>query len=122
MLVARRHGVGYANGRWGLPGGHLEAGETFAQATAREVWEEIGVRVSPDGLTPIGMCRYVGPEDSGLDVFFTARTFTGEPRPVAECDDVMWAPQARLPQPVVPWLPDTLRRHLEDKVWFQDMT
>jgi len=33
------------NGRWCLPGGHMEAGENAAEACAREVWEESGLRV-----------------------------------------------------------------------------
>ena len=33
------------NGQWCLPGGHMEPGETAAEACAREVWEETGLRV-----------------------------------------------------------------------------
>jgi 8-oxo-dGTP pyrophosphatase MutT (NUDIX family) len=33
------------NGRWCLPGGALEAGESVAEACEREVWEETGLRV-----------------------------------------------------------------------------
>lgn len=34
-------------GRWSVPGGALEVGETVAGGVAREVWEETGVRVRP---------------------------------------------------------------------------
>ena len=33
------------NGFWGLPGGNMEIGESAAQATAREVFEETGLEV-----------------------------------------------------------------------------
>lgn len=34
------------NGKWGLPGGSLELGETFEEAAVREVEEETGIMVS----------------------------------------------------------------------------
>jgi 8-oxo-dGTP pyrophosphatase MutT (NUDIX family) len=34
------------NGRWCLPGGGMEAGESAAEACAREVWEETGLIVA----------------------------------------------------------------------------
>jgi 8-oxo-dGTP pyrophosphatase MutT (NUDIX family) len=33
------------NGRWCLPGGRMEPGETAAEACEREAWEETGLRV-----------------------------------------------------------------------------
>jgi 8-oxo-dGTP pyrophosphatase MutT (NUDIX family) len=33
------------NGRWCIPGGGLEAGESVEEACIREVWEETGLRV-----------------------------------------------------------------------------
>jgi 8-oxo-dGTP diphosphatase len=120
VLLARRWGVSYAAGHWALPGGHVEAGETLAEAASREAWEEIGVRTDPGALSPIGMDRYVDGEMAGVDLFFTATEFEGEPRPVAECDQVAWCRLDQLPDPVVPWLPATLQRHLVDGVWFHE--
>jgi len=121
VLVTRRHGVSYAAGHWGLPGGHVESAETFAQATARETWEEVGVHVDPATLEPIGMCRYADAGVSGLDVYFTTRTFEGEPTPVAECDQVAWCHPDELPEPVLPWLPAALQQHLGGGAWFNEM-
>lgn len=33
------------NGKWELPGGHLEKGESFEQGAKREVFEETGIKL-----------------------------------------------------------------------------
>ena len=37
-------------GKWAIPGGFLERGETMAEGAARELYEEAGVSLSPDRL------------------------------------------------------------------------
>ena len=46
VLLIRR-GREPLKGRWSLPGGALEIGETLAEGVAREVLEETGLRVRP---------------------------------------------------------------------------
>src|SRR5688572_4881264 len=41
VLLTRRSD----NGRWCLPGGQMEAGESAAETCQREVWEETGLHV-----------------------------------------------------------------------------
>lgn len=41
VLLTRR----VDNGQWCLPGGHMDAGESAAEACAREVWEETRLHV-----------------------------------------------------------------------------
>jgi 8-oxo-dGTP diphosphatase len=43
VLVVQR-GRGFGFGLWGLPGGHLEPGETIVQCALRELYEETGLR------------------------------------------------------------------------------
>ena len=43
LLVRRAHAP--RQGEWSLPGGHLELGESLAEAVRREVLEETGVEV-----------------------------------------------------------------------------
>lgn len=42
ILLGRRRG-GFGDGTWALPGGHLEFGESFEDATRRELREETGI-------------------------------------------------------------------------------
>lgn len=39
-------------GWWELPGGGIQAGETYVEAAVREVHEETGLRLDPAGLGP----------------------------------------------------------------------
>lgn len=74
------------NGRWCLPGGGMEAGESAAEACEREVWEETGLKVGVKRL--IGV--YSNPNQlvvypDGNKVFmvvlsFEAQIIAGEPR------------------------------------------
>lgn len=120
VLFARRSGVSYLPGHWGLPGGHVEPGETLAMAASREAAEEVGIRTDPADLEPVGMARYVDGGDAGLDVFFTVHRFAGEPAPLSECDRVGWFGLDALPDPMLPWLPGSLQRHLVDGLWFDE--
>lgn len=49
-LLLIRRGNEPARGRWTLPGGRVEAGETDAAAVARELREETGLSVLPGAL------------------------------------------------------------------------
>lgn len=49
-LLLIRRGRGAAQGRWSLPGGRVEHGETLAEAVVRELAEETGLEAFCDGL------------------------------------------------------------------------
>ncbi len=49
ILLTRR----MDNGRWCLPGGAMDAGESAAECAIREVWEETGLHVRIDRLIGI---------------------------------------------------------------------
>lgn len=57
LLVVRR-GRGVAAGRWSLPGGRVEGGESLAEALVREVAEETGLEVRVEGLCGIAERRF----------------------------------------------------------------
>ena len=82
MLLVRRTD----NGRWAVPGGYMEAGESVAEACAREVWEETGLHVRVKQLiavysTPHKLLEYPDVNRLQLVVLhFLAESFAGDLR------------------------------------------
>ncbi len=107
VLLQLRAGTGYMDGFWAAAvAGHVERGESVYDAAAREAAEEVGiadVAVTPwcamQRRTPSG-----DPLDERVDYFFTATSWSGEPRILEpeKCADLRWFPLDALPEPVVP--------------------
>ncbi len=63
-----------AAGRWGLPGGGIEADEAPDRAVVREVWEESGQVIEVNELARVHSSRWVGRAPSGrLEDFHAVR-------------------------------------------------
>lgn len=98
LLAQRRAWPPEAAGKWELPGGRVEAGESDADALRRECVEEldveiaVGARVGPDVDLPGGKVLRI----------FAAGLVAGEPRPVEHLE-LRWLTAAQLPD--VDWLP-----------------
>ncbi|KFK94822.1 MULTISPECIES: NUDIX hydrolase [unclassified Serratia (in: enterobacteria)] len=49
---------------WNQPAGHLEADETLAQAAERELWEETGIRATPQAF--LRMHQWIAPDNTAF--------------------------------------------------------
>jgi 8-oxo-dGTP diphosphatase len=86
LLLVRR-GTEPAKGRWAVPGGRIEPGETAVEAVVRELVEETGLRVVVAGLA--GNVERNGPGGVVYDIDdFHARLEPGvDPEKVQAGDD-----------------------------------
>lgn len=99
------------NGHWGLPGGHVEPGESVAQAAVREVLEETGCTVEVERLIGVysDPARQTIQASSGscsqlINLCFEARVLdeTGQPTTPDETLDMGFFAPDDLPEPFVP--------------------
>lgn len=112
VLLARRHGTGFEDGKYGPVGGHLDGGEPATAAAARECHEEVGIVLDPVDLRFLGVVHYTSPTGEGIDFFFACSRWTGEPHPVADCDELRWCALDELPETTIPFVRHTIEHHL----------
>ncbi|MCD2190238.1 NUDIX hydrolase [Actinomycetospora soli] len=94
LLLVRR-GREPQVGRWTLPGGRVEPGESPAEAAAREVTEETGIVVTV-GREWLVLER-PGPDGVVFEIHdFTADVLGGELRPGDDATDAGWFTAAEL--------------------------
>jgi 8-oxo-dGTP diphosphatase len=120
LFLLRRADTGFMDGYFVLPGGHLQAGESLAQAAARECREETGV--APVSLQPLCVLPYRSGRHQGINVIFRGDALCGEPH-IGEpehSDLAAWFPAARMPEPAAPWLTDVLELEAEGG-WFREL-
>jgi|SRR5580700_8132315 8-oxo-dGTP diphosphatase len=92
VLVKRGHPP--LEGKWSIPGGVLEVGETLRKAVVREALEETGLAVEPGEL--LGVFERVLPDDQGrmkyhyVLIDFLCRRVAGELVAGDDAEEVRW--------------------------------
>jgi 8-oxo-dGTP diphosphatase len=89
VLVQKRAEGRAMAGLWEFPGGKLEAGETPQSALARELDEELGIRVAEAALVP---AAFVSEESLGrhmLLLLFSCQSWAGDPKPL-DASELRW--------------------------------
>lgn len=92
LLLTHRKNTGYQDGRYVMPSGHVEAGETYRRAAVRETKEEVGVDVAEEDLRFVHLMHRVSTNSERVDVFFIAEKWSGEPvnAEPERCDSIGW--------------------------------
>jgi len=103
--------------RWSLPGGGIKSTETPAEAAAREVHEETGLRIAHDQLREIGVFPTEGAKYTYTVACYGIEIAKREPRisrhRQLEVLDMAWFPVTKLPAEISPNVEKALAlRHL----------
>ena len=108
VLLAKRTD----NGLWCIPGGHVDLGETLAQACERELFEETGLKAEVVKLIGIysatqGSLHIAqGPEWHTVRVSFLCKVTGGQIKPSEETSEIRYFDVGQLP----PLITDHARR------------
>lgn len=99
ILLIRRSDTG----EWAPVTGIIDPGEQPAVAAAREVLEEADVVVAVERVAGVGVTPRIvyanGDQAQYLDIVFTCRWLSGEPRPAdGEALEARWFPLDELPE------------------------
>lgn len=101
LLLGKRKNV-FGDGTFGLPGGHLEPGETMTGAARRELKEETNLDAKEMVFSNLVNNR--GQKDHRLQIGFLAEGVSGEPIIMEpdRCDELKWFPLNKLPENLFP--------------------
>jgi ADP-ribose pyrophosphatase len=100
VLLVRR-GKAPSHGKWAIPGGSVELGETLQQAAEREIFEETGLLIQAG--QPVYTFDLIEHDRHGnirfhyVIVDLSAEYLEGEPVPGDDADQVAWVPFDELP-------------------------
>lgn len=123
VLFAKRQNTGYFDGQWGLPAGHVEAGESMVEALCREVKEEIGITLDPKQVQLKHIIHRKSEFDGSerIDGFFEGDQWMGELENLEphKCGKLEWFPREALPQEIIPYIQETLEK-IEENVFYRE--
>jgi 8-oxo-dGTP diphosphatase len=98
ILIGRRKGSHLA-GLWCFPGGHIDYGESWEEAAARETMEETGLIL--ENVTPVGVANTVMPHDelqyTTIYLRGTVRDISALRHEVAKNEGWIWASPDAIP-------------------------
>jgi 8-oxo-dGTP diphosphatase len=101
-------------GRWVLPGGKIEFGETHQQAAVREAQEELGIKIKVERLAGKGIYHLVEGDTHRMIIYSIASHIDGALNPSSDISDAKFFSKEELKMlditPVV-------RQILGDELW-----
>jgi ADP-ribose pyrophosphatase YjhB (NUDIX family) len=108
------------NGRWCLPGGHVDYGETIERTAVREAYEETGVEVAVERLSGVYSQPYQAQEGLArpshyVIVALVCRAVGGELRTSKESTDVRYFAPDRLPGTLWSWHRERIEDALQNR-------
>lgn len=110
VLLLRRFNTGYEDGKYSIPAGHVDAGETFTETVIREALEEVGIALKAEDVRVTHIMHRKAIDSERVDTFFVVGKWEGEIKNMEphKCDDLRWFPLDALPENTIPYIRQAL--------------
>lgn len=114
ILLMKRKNTGYEDGKYSLPGGHVEPNEEIRKALVREAQEEIGIHIDVQDVEFYKvMNRKVSTEQEYVDFIFKANHWTGNVtnEEKDKCEEIIWVNKEEIPENTLNFIPQILKNN-----------
>ena len=114
ILLMKRKNTGYEDGKYSLPGGHVEANEEIRKALVREAKEEIGININVEDLEFYKVLnRKVSQSREYVDFVFKTKRWSGEisNNEKEKCEEIIWADKDKIPENTLDFIPKILNKN-----------
>ncbi len=115
ILMQRRRRDRAHGGLWEFPGGKIEPNEMPEAAAAREIAEELGAKLEPSALQPVGFASSGAgppfPRQPLVILLYACRQWQGEPQ-CLDAEEMAWFAAEQLEHLAMPPLDYPLARAL----------
>jgi 8-oxo-dGTP diphosphatase len=120
VLLLRRFNTGWEDGKYSVPAGHVNAGESVTQAAIREAQEEVGVELKPEDVEVVHVMHRKSDEER-VDFFLVVKDWRGEisNHEPEKCDDLPWRLLDSLPENMIPYVRRALE-HYRNKIFYSE--
>ena len=114
ILLMKRKNTGYEDGKYSLPGGHVEANEEIRKALVREAKEEIGININVEDVEFYKVLnRKVSENQEYVDFVFKITHWTGDVsnNEKDKCEEIIWADKDQIPENTLDFIPKLLNKN-----------
>jgi 8-oxo-dGTP diphosphatase len=118
ILLGKRKNC-YGEGTWGLPGGHLEQGESIRECVRRELKEELDIEGLEFKLISVADC--INERGHYVHISFLLEKFTGEIRNMEPdlCYEWNFFPLSSLPEDLFDPHRNILKNYFENVLYLE---
>lgn len=119
ILLMKRKNTGYEDGKYCLPGGHVEKNEEIKKAMIREAKEEIGIDILSQELKLYKILnRKISQDIEYIDFIFKSRSWSGniENKENDKCEEIKWIKKKEIPENTLEYLKEVVKEDGENYI------